>query len=83
MPSGGDPKYDSIADILTAQGFKVISMQGEGPPSQMLFIKERTGPPILVTAPVDCSEIPDAAIRRIMETAQVSEPEYRHLLKHP
>lgn len=82
MPNG-DPKYDGIVEILRAHEFGLENIQTGREPSQVLFIKQRPGSPLVVTVPMDCTRVPDATIRQIMQTAQVSEPEYRHLLNTP
>ena len=79
--AAGDDKYEGIAKVLTEHGFHVEQYQADSEPSQALYLKTRSGPSIAVTVPLDCSAIPDVAIRQIMETARVPEPEYRHLLK--
>lgn len=82
MPNG-DPKHDSIVDILISHGFALENIQVDTDPPLELFIKPRPGSPFVVTVPMDCTGLPDESLKTMMLTAQVPEPEYRHLLNRP
>ncbi len=73
--------YEQIVQLLLQEGFGLEQLQDQADPTEALFIKPRPGgSTIYVTVPLHCDTIPNSVIRRIMITAGIPEPKYRHLL---